>query len=83
MLSEGHRGTPVTIDRPPLNGQPGGFMGGSPDGVIDLIFGRWRSQTLYAGAELGIFDHLQKDRPADAKQLAIELHATLPSSIVY
>lgn len=26
--------------------------------VMDLIFGRWRSQTLYAGVQLGIFDAL-------------------------
>ena len=26
--------------------------------VADLIFGRWRSQILYAGVELGVFDHL-------------------------
>ena len=50
-------------------------MGGNPDRVMDLIFGRWRSQALFAGAELGIFDHLQKDRAADAKKLAIELRA--------
>ena len=24
--------------------------------VLDLIFGRWRSQILYAGVALGIFD---------------------------
>jgi hypothetical protein len=26
------------------------------DHVIDLIFGRWRSRTLYAGVELGVFE---------------------------
>ena len=26
--------------------------------VIDLIFGRWRSQILYAGVKLGVFDAL-------------------------
>ena len=26
--------------------------------VLDLIFGRWRSQTLYAGVKLGIFETL-------------------------
>ena len=26
--------------------------------VMDLIFGRWRSQTLYSGVKLGIFDSL-------------------------
>ena len=31
--------------------------------VSDLIFGRWRSQVLYAGVELGVFDHLHLDAP--------------------
>ncbi len=26
--------------------------------VIDLIFGRWRSQILYTGVKLGVFDAL-------------------------
>ena len=26
--------------------------------VVDLIFGRWRSQILYAGVKLGVFDAL-------------------------
>ena len=26
--------------------------------VIDLIFGRWRSQILFAGVKLGVFDAL-------------------------
>ena len=26
--------------------------------VSDLIFGRWRSQILYAGVQLGVFDAL-------------------------
>jgi hypothetical protein len=28
--------------------------------VIDLIFGRWRSQILYAGVQLGVFDALAR-----------------------
>ena len=26
--------------------------------VVELIFGRWRSQILYAGVKLGVFDAL-------------------------
>ena len=47
------------------------------DRVTDLIFGRWRSQTLYAGAELGIFDHLAKNQPKNAEVLAAELYLGL------
>jgi hypothetical protein len=43
------------------------------DQVIDLIFGRWRSQTLSAGTELGIFDHLDKEKPKNPELLAAEL----------
>jgi hypothetical protein len=28
--------------------------------ILDLIFGRWRSQILYAGVELGIFDVVER-----------------------
>lgn len=31
-------------------------MSDNIDHVIDLIFGRWRSQILYAGVELGVFE---------------------------
>jgi len=44
------------------------------DQVIDLIFGRWRSQTLSAGTELGIFDHLDKETPKKPECLAGELN---------
>lgn len=43
------------------------------DQVMGLIFGRWRSQTLYAGTELGVFDRLDKTRAAKAETLAPEL----------
>jgi len=43
------------------------------DNVIDLIFGRWRSQTLAAGTELGIFDHLDTEAPKKPERLAGEL----------
>ena len=48
-------------------------MSNSADEVMDLIFGRWRSQILYAGAELGIFDHLDKAKPKKADVLAVEM----------
>ena len=38
--------------------------------VVDLIFGRWRSQILYAGAALGVFDHLTLDNDASAQGIA-------------
>jgi O-methyltransferase/methyltransferase family protein len=44
------------------------------DQVMELIFGRWRSQILYAGTELGIFDHLATASPTKAEVLAAQLH---------
>jgi O-methyltransferase domain/Dimerisation domain len=41
--------------------------------IIDMIFGRWRSQTLLAGAELGVFDHLGSDAPLACDVLAARL----------
>jgi hypothetical protein len=40
--------------------------------VIDLIFGRWRSQILYAGVKLGVFDALASD-PRSAVSVASAL----------
>ena len=40
--------------------------------VIDLIFGRWRSQILYAGVKLGVFDALAHG-PKNAVSVASEL----------
>jgi hypothetical protein len=40
--------------------------------VIDLIFGRWRSQILYTGVKLGVFDALVSG-PASAVHVASEL----------
>ncbi len=42
--------------------------------VIDLIFGRWRSQILYAGVKLGVFDALASG-PKNAVSVASELDA--------
>jgi hypothetical protein len=39
--------------------------------VIELIFGRWRSQILYAGTKLGVFDALASG-PKTAAQVAGE-----------
>ena len=50
-------------------------MSAAPDQVMDLIFGRWRSQVLSAGTELGVFDHLDKQRAKTAEMLATELDA--------
>src|SRR5687767_12945537 len=40
--------------------------------VLDLIFGRWRSQILYAGVKLGVFDAL-RNGPNKATVIAHEL----------
>jgi O-methyltransferase domain/Dimerisation domain len=43
--------------------------------LLDLIYGRWRGQILYAGAELGVFDHLTRDSSKRVEAVAAELHA--------
>lgn len=50
-------------------------MTDAPDHVMDLIFGRWRSQILYAAADLGVFDHLDADAPTSAAALAPKVGA--------
>jgi hypothetical protein len=42
------------------------------DKVLDLIFGRWRSQILYAGVRLGVFEALRA-KTKDAATIAQEL----------
>lgn len=49
-------------------------MAHAPELVFDLIFGRWRSQTLYAGAALGVFDQLS-DLPTTAATIAERINA--------
>src|SRR6266566_217618 len=49
-------------------------MNSAADEVMNLIFGRWRSQILSAGTELGVFDHLEKARAKNAETIAIELN---------
>jgi hypothetical protein len=43
--------------------------------VADLIFGRWRSQTLYAGVELGIFDCLEFGASKQPEEVAGQVKA--------
>jgi hypothetical protein len=50
-------------------------MNVAADDVMDLIFGRWRSQVLSAGTELGVFDHLDKRTAKTAEALAPALSA--------
>ena len=50
-------------------------MYAAADQVMDLIFGRWRSQILSAGTELGVFDRLDKARAKTAQALSTELGA--------
>lgn len=47
-------------------------MSDPADAVAELIFGRWRSQILYAGVELGLFEALA-DGPATARDVAEDL----------
>ena len=47
-------------------------MSDPADAVVDLVFGRWRSQILYAGVELGLFEALA-DGPRTAREVADEL----------
>ena len=41
--------------------------------VVDLIFGRWRSQILYAGAALNVFAYLKPDQDRAASIVAEEI----------
>lgn len=47
-------------------------MTDAADHVFDLILGRWRSQTLYAGVDLGVFD-VVRDYPKHAVEIADQL----------
>jgi hypothetical protein len=40
--------------------------------ILDIIFGRWRSQILYAGVKLGVFDALENE-DKDATIIAHDL----------
>jgi predicted transcriptional regulator len=41
--------------------------------ILDILFGRWRSQILYTGVVLGIFDFIKSDSK-NASDIANELH---------
>ena len=45
------------------------------DYVVDLIFGRWRSQILYAGVALDVFAHLSPDTHRMAAAVAPKVRA--------
>src|SRR5258708_37308948 len=42
------------------------------DRVLDLLYGRWRTQTMYAGVQLGVFDVMDQE-PRPAAEVAHEL----------
>ena len=50
-------------------------MGESTDQVIDLIYGHWRSQILYAGVVLGIFERMARNGSKQADAVAAEIGA--------
>jgi O-methyltransferase domain/Dimerisation domain len=50
-------------------------MAGPAEHVIDLIFGRWRSQILYAGAAVGVFDHLNDREAIGASAVGLKVGA--------
>lgn len=50
-------------------------MNGNQEKVVDLIFGRWRSQIVHAGVKLGVFEFLRdgaKDAAAVARGLRLD-----------
>jgi len=57
-----------------------GDMSDTQGKVLDLIFGRWRSQILYAGVKLGIFDALGNGRKTST---AIAHELGLDSALAY
>lgn len=42
------------------------------DKTMDIIFGRWKSQILYAGAKIGVFDYLSKN-PKELEAISRDL----------
>jgi len=48
--------------------------------TLDIIFGRWRSQILYAGVKLGVFDYVNAV-PKNASEIA--KHLNLDYSLSY
>jgi hypothetical protein len=52
--------------------------------VTDIIFGRWRSQILYVGVKLGVFEYVTSS-PKNASDIAKDLNLdnTLRSLLFY
>ncbi len=48
------------------------FIMSSYEKTLDVIFGRWKSQILYAGVKLGVFDNVTPD-PKESVQIAGDL----------
>ena len=48
--------------------------------VTDIIFGRWKSQILYAGVKLGVFD-IASSEPMTESEMAKKL--TLDPALLY
>jgi hypothetical protein len=46
--------------------------------VSDLIFGRWRSQIVFAGAQLAVFDHLSTTEARSVETTATRIKADPP-----
>jgi hypothetical protein len=43
------------------------------DEVLHLIYGRWRSQILHAGVQIGVFDHVKRTCFRQVEAVAVEL----------
>lgn len=56
-------------------------MDNSSGHVLDLLFGRWRSQILYAGTELGVFESLNGATAKRSTRIAQEL--SLDPALLY
>jgi hypothetical protein len=50
--------------------------------TLDIIFGRWKSQILYTGVKLGIFDRVTSD-PMKTSDIARHLNLDFVSLIIY
>jgi hypothetical protein len=61
-----------------LDGTRGKIMGKVASEVFELIYGRSRSQILYAGVQLGVFEHLTGDCSKEAEAIAAELRVSAP-----
>jgi hypothetical protein len=77
--------TYLILDIPATSGYPrynditsevlGGKMTDPQNLILEIIFGRWRSQILYAGVKLGVFDALanaDKDATLIAQNLGLD-----------